>query len=306
MFKKLAGELVEARKKSEITLKQISVKTRIDFKFLEAMEEGNFSFLPELYVRAFLKEYAIQVGLNEKKILLKYEAAKQGKLYEEPEEKVETKEEIKEEKEEEVSNEEKSPLEEKPTESAPKLKYVTPVQSFEIPVEPKAGPDYQSAVRRQRQLYIIGLIAASVLIFLVYLIFFSKKSEIIVQEKPVEEIIAEQQKRFEEKPQDDFTAGVTPQSDSLILNIYTNDSSWIRIIMDDSRVDEFLLFPQGQKTIRAGSNFKITFGNSGGIQLRLNNKPLEFTGKSRAVSHVLINQSGIQLLTSAPALPDTE
>jgi cytoskeletal protein RodZ len=304
MFKKLAGELVEARKKSEITLKQISAKTRIDFKFLEAMEEGNFSFLPELYVRAFLKEYALQVGLDEKKTLLKYEAAKQGKFYEEPEEKVETKEEIKGEKE--ASTEEKSPLEEKPTESAPKLKYVTPVQSFEIPPEPPSGKDYRSIAKKRKQFYIIGSVAAVVFVFLVYLIFFSKKSEIIVQEKPVEEIIAEQQKRFEEKHPNDFAAGKIEQTDSLILNIYTSDSSWIRILMDDNRVDEFLLFPQGQKTIRAGNNFKITFGNSGGIQLRLNYKQLEFTGKPKAVSHVLINKSGIQMLNKAPELPEAD
>ncbi len=83
MFDKLAEELKEARVRNNLTLKQLSTKTRIDIKFLEAMEEGNLSFLPELYVKAFIKEYASVVGLNVEVTLKKYDAAKEGLPYEE-------------------------------------------------------------------------------------------------------------------------------------------------------------------------------------------------------------------------------
>ena len=66
---------------SSISLQQLATKTRIDIKFLEYIEDGNFSFLPELYVRAFLKEYIKFVGLDEKLIFKKYEAYKLGKEY---------------------------------------------------------------------------------------------------------------------------------------------------------------------------------------------------------------------------------
>ena len=60
-------------------------------KFLEAMENGDFSFLPELYVKAFTKQYAKAVNLDEDVIIKKYEASKKGIPYEEETSKQETK-----------------------------------------------------------------------------------------------------------------------------------------------------------------------------------------------------------------------
>lgn len=83
MLNKFAEELKAARLKSDLTLEQIAAKTRIDLKFLEAIENGNFHFLPELYVKAFLREYFNLVGLNEQISFKKFEAAKKGKQYDE-------------------------------------------------------------------------------------------------------------------------------------------------------------------------------------------------------------------------------
>ena len=85
MFDEIANELKTAREKSLMTLAQLSSKSKIDLKFLEAIEQGDFDFLPDLYVRAFVKNYARIVGLNESKISKKYEAARQGIPYVEEE-----------------------------------------------------------------------------------------------------------------------------------------------------------------------------------------------------------------------------
>ena len=47
MFDKLSEELKASRIRAGITLQQLAGKTRIDIKFLEYFEDGNFSFLPE-------------------------------------------------------------------------------------------------------------------------------------------------------------------------------------------------------------------------------------------------------------------
>ena len=52
MLEKLAEELHEARIKSGITLQQMAGKTRVDIKFLEAIDNGDFTFLAEPYVKA--------------------------------------------------------------------------------------------------------------------------------------------------------------------------------------------------------------------------------------------------------------
>ena len=80
-LKQLSEELKEAREKSKLTIEQIFTKTRIDKKYLNAIENGNFSIMPEVYIRAFIKEYAKAVGLVPSDILSKYELAKEGKSY---------------------------------------------------------------------------------------------------------------------------------------------------------------------------------------------------------------------------------
>ena len=85
MFDELANELKTAREQNSMSLAQVSNKSKIDIKFLEAMEQGDFAFLPDLYVRAFIKNFAKTVGLDENKIFKKYEAAKLGIPYVEEE-----------------------------------------------------------------------------------------------------------------------------------------------------------------------------------------------------------------------------
>ncbi len=275
MLNKLGEELKEARQKNELTLQQLSSKTRIDMKFLDAMESGNFSFLPELYVKAFLKEYAKFVGLNESIILKKYEAARQGKDFDEQAKPVEPEKEIAEPKKEEK----------------PSIKYTRPLQTYEYDT-PSAVPDDSKDAQNKKQLILGGLIGGVVVIAaLVYFLFFNNSREIIVTEKPIDEVIEDNSQRYveEEVPGESFVSA----ADSLHLNIRTSDTSWVKIILDDIRTEEFILFPNSQKNITAGSNFKITFGNSYGVKLSLNEKPLNFLPGTGRVAHVLINTNGL-------------
>src|SRR5574338_990229 len=81
MLDKFADELRAQREKSGLSLQQMAAKTRIDLKFLEAIDQGNFSFLPDINVKAFVKQYAKTIGLDEDITLKKYEAAKDGLEY---------------------------------------------------------------------------------------------------------------------------------------------------------------------------------------------------------------------------------
>ena len=106
MLFKFADELKSARLKKGISLEQMAAKTRIDIKFLEAIDNGNFGFLPELYVKAFIKQYANVVELDEDEVIKRYEDAKAGRLDEKD---TPTTEPIEEPKVQEPKTEEKSP-----------------------------------------------------------------------------------------------------------------------------------------------------------------------------------------------------
>jgi len=76
---KFAEELKSARETKGLTLQQIASRTRIDLKFLQAIEDSNYDILPELYIRAFIKEYAQTLDLNPNETLQKFDIAKWGK-----------------------------------------------------------------------------------------------------------------------------------------------------------------------------------------------------------------------------------
>ena len=90
------------------------------------------------------------------------------------------------------------------------------------------------------------------------------------------------------------------KSDSLSLELESKDASWIKILVDGTRTEEFTLFPNSHKEVKALKNFRMTIGNAGAIQLKLNNKPLNFSGSNHEVKYVAIDSSGMQYLTSSP------
>jgi len=77
------GELLkEARQSKEVSLEQVEEELRIRKKYLQALEEEDFSIMPpEVYVKGFLRNYAIYLGLDpeEVKALHKGKSAEKGR-----------------------------------------------------------------------------------------------------------------------------------------------------------------------------------------------------------------------------------
>ena len=55
-------ELKELRESRKIALEEIHNRTKINIKYLEAIEKGNFEILPVPYLRLFLRAYADEIG----------------------------------------------------------------------------------------------------------------------------------------------------------------------------------------------------------------------------------------------------
>ncbi|MGX7419675.1 helix-turn-helix domain-containing protein [Carnobacterium gallinarum] len=66
-------KLQEARKAKGYTLDDLQQMTKIQKRYLIAIEEGNFDVMPgKFYARAFIKQYADTVGLNGDQLLEQY------------------------------------------------------------------------------------------------------------------------------------------------------------------------------------------------------------------------------------------
>ncbi len=169
MLKKFTDELKQQREKAGITLQNVAAKTRIDIKFLEALEDGNFNFLPDIYVKAFIKQYAKVVGLDEEETLQSYILAKEGK------------EEVVEKVKQEDTGEKKEDTEEQKTK--PDIEPNKPAKIFtDDGVNKKSNEDDK---KKQKQLIIGGtVVGVALIVMLVFFLFIDGSDDIIVEEKP--------------------------------------------------------------------------------------------------------------------------
>ena len=296
MLDKFADELRQQRENSGLTLQQMATKTRIDLKFLEAIDQGNFSFLPDLYVKAFVKQYAKTIGLDENIALKKFEAAREGIEFDpNPPAPVE-----------EIKQSE-APKVESPKADVPKPveQSTAPLKSYVDDHKQKSDEDESKA---NNQLMIFGLSGVGLIIIaaLVYFFVFNKSDKIIVEETPIEEVIEQGNQRYvEEEPAEQIISDssmVPISADSLYLTFYAKETSWVFLVLDNVRTQEFTLSPNSKFNVTALREFKATIGNSGGVTLQLNNQPVDFTGRVGSVRHFKLDKTGIVYLNAPPKL----
>jgi cytoskeletal protein RodZ len=295
MLKTFAEGLKRSREEAGITLERVSAKTRIDIKFLEAIERGDIDFLPDLYVKAFIKQYAKVLGLDEEETLQDFLIAKEGKQIPTKEEK-----EAESEKSEGLSDILSGEKEEidKEVEKPKTLSYTD-----ESALKKEIADDKK---KHNPTLIGGGIVLGLLVIILFYVLVIDKSDEIIVQEKPFEEVLEQTNQR-----QIDETNNLVTQENlstsakelSLtITNTDTNDSAWVLIVADDVSKQDFILLPKASKTVEAKNNFQFTLGNSGVIKLVLNDDELEFSGKRGAIRYFKLDKDGLERIYSPPKL----
>ncbi len=65
----MARELKNARMARELSLEEVSKRVTIQKSYLEKIEEGDFGFLPRVYIFTYIKEYAQEMGVGNDEIL---------------------------------------------------------------------------------------------------------------------------------------------------------------------------------------------------------------------------------------------
>jgi cytoskeletal protein RodZ len=295
MLKTFAEGLKRSREEAGITLERVSAKTRIDIKFLEAIECGDIDFLPELYVKAFIKQYAKVLGLDEEETLQDFLIAKEGKQI--------------------PSKEEKGAESEKPEglsdilseDGAEKNKEREKTKTLSYTDESALKKEIADDRKKHNPLLIGGGIVIGILvIILFYVLVIDKSDEIIVQEKPFEEVLEQTNKRQIEETNNLVTQeNLSASSKELsltITNTDNNDSAWVLIITDEVSKQDFILLPKASKTVKAKNNFQFTLGNSGVIKLVLNDDVLEFNGRRGAIRYFKLDKNGLERIYSPPKL----
>ncbi len=278
-LKEFGEKLKAIRESKNISLERIFEITRNDLKYLQAIEEGNFDIMPEVYMKALLKEYADAIELNPDEIVEEFIAIKENKLEHQ--------------QDTENINEEE--------ESQPKVFEET---SFGLNAETDEG--IKNDIFSANKKVIFTLLGVTVLI-LAYFVFKPEPPKEIIKETPYKEVI---KNRTEEKPVES-TGRKTPVKEekkqsvvkapsevlgALTLVIEGTDTSWVRVTADGKLQGEFLIYPGVRKSFGADKYFTVLAGNSGGVNLFLNDSTLSFTGRKGRVRNLYIDKDGVKYL----------
>jgi len=241
-------ELRKLRQERHVSLMDISSSTRINMKFLEAIEAGRFSVLPQTYVRAFLREYAESVGAAVDEVLRKYHEAIHG-------------------------------------ESNPGASGDSPRenQGFSTRSDKIPPPSLSSFLKKNMVFAVVVIAAVGLTVYLM-----SAGSNIGASQKPAEVSFDNVVKETEAATIKNAVSPprvptLNPPQDSLRLEMATNDSVWMSILIDGKRTEEYLFAPNRRKSWVAKDRFSITMGNAGGATFILNGKQLGALGKRGAV-----------------------
>jgi cytoskeletal protein RodZ len=246
-------QLKQAREAKGISLAQISDITRIAENYLDAIEEGNISILPQAYVRAFVREYASVVGLDPDKTMRLYDDVAPGTST-------------------------------APAVPPPAAEVTTPVADRTVH---GTGLAPEKTLMTPTTMKIaLGLLATAVLAIIIWNMT-GREHTPPAEEIPFQNIIKEQERRLSptQAPLPAVSAAVPAGSatDSLTLKAVTTDSVWIMVIIDHGEPREYLL-PAGAKVSwRGRERFAVTLGNAGAAEFTLNQKQLGPLGKKGSV-----------------------
>ncbi|MEG8946017.1 helix-turn-helix domain-containing protein [Rosettibacter firmus] len=273
-LKKFAEELKSLREEKGFTLQQISNHTKIDIKFLQMIEDGNFNFLPEIYVKAFIKEYAQTMDLDVNVIVEKYNSAKK-----EVDSNVSSYEKEKSYSEKISTSKKKESLiiddtYDKDYNANEYLSFIS-----DVVVKKKIGP--------KLKYYIIGGVVL-IFLLLIYLIFINSGSSII-EENPYKDITTD---RY--KPDTSSVTQLFKNSDSLTLLITPVKNVWLKVLCDKKEVYQQMAPANQLLNFKASKEFYVVVGNAGYVKMNLNGKPLSQAGNMGEIRRYYISNDTVK------------
>lgn len=272
-LKKFAEELKSIREEKGFTLQQIANHTKIDIKFLQQIEEGKFDILPELYIRAFIKEYAQTIDTDVNEIIRKYDIAK-SKISD-----VKSSSDEKLESQQKISNTAAKSISESKKEFDAE-EYFSP---------PLVYPEEENkTIPYKRYIFFAGAVIA--VLVLVYFLFIHGNSPDIIEEKPYEDVVTDRY-RIDTTAANTETRAV---SDSLNLSITPTNLVWIKVLCDKKEVYRKMTPANQSLNFKAKKEFYVVVGNAGHVKMKFNNKPVVPAGNIGEIRNYYISSDTIR------------
>jgi cytoskeleton protein RodZ len=82
----------------------------------------------------------------------------------------------------------------------------------------------------------------------------------------------------------------------VVVNVSATEKTWLSIVSDGRQIFSGVLEPTQTKTLRSSEVAKLKVGNAGGVEVRLNGKPLPPIGTRGQVREVVLTPDSYQVL----------
>jgi len=261
-------KLKKLRYSKKIELKKIAEQTKININYLKNFEEGKFDFLPELYVKSFLKIYLQQLEEDVSELLTEYLSIKSDKS----------------------------------DKAEPQLN-VTVITDQELKNIKKPG-HFRSQVSTIiekikpyiRQMNVIWFIVGAILIFLIVysLVKEDKNQQIISAGSTSQSFVAPVKKITDSLSSSLYMNKIFNKNSDLNLELKTLERTWLQISVDDSFARDHIFDSGMTYGWQAYDKFRLRIGNAAGVRLFLNGKDLGPLGESGQVIEIDLTEKGIQ------------
>ena len=307
MLKEFGKDLKTLREAQNITIAEISAQTRINIKFLNLMESGVFNFQPETYIRAFLKEYARCIGVNENVILTDYEKAKSGFYLPKNRKKddialsikpVPDKNALKEEQtakgtDEKISSEEKK-------QGVKSDDWPPPEIRKREPREGKKEFSNRALIQKILLILLIIIIIIGIIYLIDYLNGSGDENATNVKPKSFSEMSEDYENKIKGMKKTDSNTVKEDSSnviagDSLELGVVTSKEVRIKVYIDEKRMFEDVVPAKDTVFISAKKQFRFSATGNSSVDLYLNGKYIKkpYGSSGSSIKNLIINKNGI-------------
>ncbi len=266
-------DLKALREASGKTLKDVSRTTRIRTVYLEAIENGQFQFLPErIYAEGFIRAYGRELGIDSSLILSHYRDYLRN-----------------------LAGAEREQEKKKTLPPAPK-------KPADVARRADIGRSFFRWVKGHRQMLgrSLAVLLAAFAVF--YFLYTDERPEPgVVQVAPADQAGPGEPAK-EPGKEDAGTASVPGQSGipagteakpetervPLSLVVTANEKTWVRVVADEEPPFDILLMPGDRIERQAQDVFHVDLGNAGGVDIQFQGKQLGSVGKRGQVVHLVL------------------
>lgn len=286
----LAQRLRSERERQGLTVRDLSVVTKIREPYIDAIERGRYDVLPAVYVRSFIRTLGTALSVPTGEINRLMDEVFDIEAGETPE---------------------RLPPAKAPTPPSQPILSDTVAKATEAVSAgvQKAGAAVSEGFQRardfvpptmiledRRKLLIIGgALAVVILLVLAWFIFSGDDSE-------HDDLL--------DRTSTEITVGsdAAVSADSMLLTAEVVDSAWLTITMDGARTRQLVLVPGEEYEWRASKTFVLSLNNAGGVRFFRDGEALPLFGqKGQAVRRVTITRTEVvSSIKGTPGQPTTQ